>query len=229
VLILAQLVVPVVVIYSSLLVILEAQDQQRTEEVQNAPRVIFVHKAPLILFVLLLVNPTIVEKDVVMVSQTLKHIFVQHEVRHVQRFVQVIMQQASGIQTMKKRQEIKRKGVSLQTIVLVVEKMRTVVSETVIQDLVNALAKKSFVLLVHLVPVRNFRTLRVMVDVHLGFIVPPVQIKTMKTDVVENRVTHLAQQRFIVNLEVKHLKKSMQTTILSVVLPKPKIVHPATL
>ena len=65
-----------VLIYSSLLVFLEAQDQQRPKEVQNAPRVIFVHKAPLILFVLLLVNPTIVEKDVVMVSQTLKHIFV---------------------------------------------------------------------------------------------------------------------------------------------------------
>ena len=50
-LILAQPVVPVVVIYSSLLVILEAQDQQRTKEVQNAPRVIFARKARRILCV----------------------------------------------------------------------------------------------------------------------------------------------------------------------------------
>jgi hypothetical protein len=206
---------------------LEVQVLQPPKEVLNARLGIFVKQVQPMLYVKQDKQTWIIaDQDVDTLKHTLKHIFVQHEVRHVQRFVQVIMQQASGIQTMQKRQEIKRKGVSLQTIVLVVEKMRTVVSETMIQDLVNALAKKSFVLLVHLVPVRNFRTLRVMVDVHLGFIVPPVPIKTMKTDVVENRHT---QQRFIVNLEVKHLKKSMQTTILSVVLPKPKIVHPATL
>ena len=95
---------------------------------------------------------------------------------------------------------------------------------------VNALAKKSLVLLVHLVPVRNYRTLPVMVHVHLDSFAQKGLIKMMKTDVVENRQTP-AQQHFIVNPEVKHLNKSTQTSILSVVLPiaKPKSVHPATL
>jgi hypothetical protein len=217
---------------------LEVQVLQPPKEVLNARLGIFVKQVQPMLYVnmhpevtqSMVITWIIADQDVDTLKHTLKHIFVQHEVRHVQRFVQVTMQQALGIHTTKKKQEIKRKGASHHIIVLVGEKRKTVINALVTKTLViNALAKKSLVLLVHLVPVRNFRTIRVMVYVHLGFIVPPVQIKTMKTDVVENRVTHLAQQHFIVYPEVKHLKKSMQTTILSVVLPKRKIVHPATL
>ena len=121
VLILAQLVVPVVVIYSSLLVILEAQDQQRIKEVQNAPRVIFVHKAPPMLFVLLLVLPIIVEKDVGMVSQTRKLIIALPAAVVVQQCPLVITPLVLVIQTTKKKPEINKRFVNHQTIVLVAE------------------------------------------------------------------------------------------------------------
>ena len=120
-LILAQPVVPVVVIYSSLLVILEAQDQQRTEEVQNAPRVIFVHKAPPMLFVLLLVLPIIVEKDVGMVSQTRKLIIALPAAVVAQQCPPVITPPVLVIQTTKKKPEINKRFVNHQTIVLVAE------------------------------------------------------------------------------------------------------------
>ena len=121
VLILAQLVVPVVVIYSSLLVILEAQDQQRIKEVRNAPRVIFVHKAPPMLFVLLLVLPTIVEKDVGMVSQTRKLIIALPAAVVAQQCPPVITPPVLVIQTTKKKPEINKRFVNHQTIVLVAE------------------------------------------------------------------------------------------------------------
>jgi hypothetical protein len=120
-LILAQLVVPVVLIYSSLLVILEAQDQQRPKEVQNAPRVIFVHKGPLMLFVLLLVLPTIVEKDAVMVSQTQKLIIALPAAVVKQQCPLVITPLVLVIQTTKKKPEINKRFVNHQTIVLVAE------------------------------------------------------------------------------------------------------------
>lgn len=82
--------------------------------------------------------------------------------------------------------------------------------------------KKSLALLVHLVPVRHFRILRAMVHVHLAFFVPPVQIKTMKTDVVENKPI---QQRFIALLEVPAAPLSVVVNILFVVPYKTQIVH----
>ena len=121
VLILAQLVVPVVVIYSSLLVILEAQDQQRIKEVRNALRVIFVHKAPPMLFVLLLVLPIIVEKDVGMVSQTRKLIIALPAAVVAQQCPPVITPPVLVIQTTKKKPEINKRFVNHQTIVLVAE------------------------------------------------------------------------------------------------------------
>jgi len=82
--------------------------------------------------------------------------------------------------------------------------------------------KKSLVLRVNLVPVRHFRILRAMVHVHLAFFVPPVQIKTMKTDVVGNKPI---QQRFIAPLEVQPVPLSVVVNILFVVPYKTQIVH----
>jgi len=82
--------------------------------------------------------------------------------------------------------------------------------------------KKSLVLRVNLVPVRHFRILRAMVHAHLAFFVPPVQIKTMKTDVVGNKPI---QQRFIAPLEVQPVPLSVVVNILFVVPYKTQIVH----
>ena len=92
---------------------------QLVKEALNVLPDTFVHKVQLILCVALLVHLLIVERDVVMVYQILKHIFVQQEVVHASQYVRDITRLELVIRIMRQKREIKKNHVNHQIIALV--------------------------------------------------------------------------------------------------------------